>query len=106
MVREYIYEYLVFMNYLFFFKLYLIQHGLNDEKKKLLNNMTKKKFLSQVNRLTFFVLFFYYSRYYLGSFVELELKKFAERRTDIFGTGAQETVIGRKVRIGKIFFFI
>lgn len=33
----------------------------------------------------------------LGTHVELELKKFAERRTDIFGTGAQETLIGRKV---------
>ncbi|UJR14059.1 hypothetical protein I4U23_001056 [Adineta vaga] len=32
-----------------------------------------------------------------GSFVELELKKFAERRTDIFGTGIQETIIGRKI---------
>lgn len=29
--------------------------------------------------------------------MELELKKFAERRTDIFGTGTQETIIGRKV---------
>jgi hypothetical protein len=38
----------------------------------------------------------------LGSHVELELKKFAERRTDIFGTGAQETIIGRKVCIGYI----
>ncbi|CAF0930259.1 unnamed protein product [Adineta steineri] len=32
-----------------------------------------------------------------GSFVELELKKFAERRTDIFGMGVQETTIGRKI---------
>ncbi|CAF0939678.1 unnamed protein product [Adineta ricciae] len=35
--------------------------------------------------------------YEAGSFVELELKKFAERRTDIFGTGIQETTIGRKI---------
>jgi hypothetical protein len=48
---------------------------------------------------------FYYSKYYLGSHVELELKKFAERRTDIFGMGAQETVIGRKVSSKYIFFF-
>ncbi len=48
-------------------------------------------------------LFFCYLRYYLGSHVELELKKFAERRTDIFGMGAQETVIGRKVN-KRIFF--
>lgn len=27
----------------------------------------------------------------------MELKKLAERRTDIFGIGAQETIIGRKV---------
>ncbi|CAF1083321.1 unnamed protein product [Rotaria sordida] len=32
-----------------------------------------------------------------GSHVELELKKFAERRTDIFGMGSQETIIGRKI---------
>ena len=32
-----------------------------------------------------------------GSSIETELKKMAERRTDIFGTGAQETLIGRKV---------
>lgn len=29
----------------------------------------------------------------------MALKKLAERRTDIFGTGAQETIIGRKVSI-------
>lgn len=35
----------------------------------------------------------------------MELKKFAERRTDIFGTGAQETIIGRKVNKYFIFSF-
>jgi hypothetical protein len=37
--------------------------------------------------------------YRLGAHVEMALKKLAERRTDIFGTGAQETIIGRKVRV-------
>ena len=37
--------------------------------------------------------------YRLGAHVEMALKKLAERRTDIFGTGAQETIIGRKVHI-------
>jgi len=82
----------------------LIQHGFNDEKKKLLNNKKKNKFMNQVDHfIDCFV--FYYSKYYLGSHVEIELKKFAERRTDIFGMGAQETVIGRKVRSKYFFFF-
>ena len=43
-------------------------------------------------------------KFNLGSNVDVQLKKFAERRTDIFGTGAQETTIGRKV--SWIFHFI
>ena len=39
-----------------------------------------------------------------GSHVGLELKKFAERRTDIFGTGAQETIIGKKVKHFFVFY--
>jgi hypothetical protein len=42
-------------------------------------------------------------KYDIGSHIELELKKFAERRTDIFGMGAQETVIGRKVSLKNDF---
>ena len=33
-----------------------------------------------------------------GAHVDQALKDLAKRRTDIFGTGAQEAVIGRKVR--------
>lgn len=58
--------------------------------------------MNQVNYICFVL--FYYLNEYLGSHVELELKKFAERRTDIFGTGAQETIIGRKVSRKCILF--
>jgi hypothetical protein len=37
----------------FCFKLYLIQHGFNDEKKKLLNNMKKNKFMNLVYSLIY-----------------------------------------------------
>ena len=57
--------------------------------------------MNQVKNLISFVL----SEFYLGSYVELELKKFAERRTDIFGMGAQETVIGRKVNTAGFYPF-
>jgi hypothetical protein len=60
--------------------------------------------MNQVNPLISSLFYFCYSNNYLGSHVELELKKFAERRTDIFGTGAQETVIGRKVGKKYLFF--
>jgi hypothetical protein len=54
---------------------------------------------------TYFYLFLIeYKKFHLGSYVELELKKFAERRTDIFGMGSQETTIGRKVR--RIYYLI
>lgn len=32
-----------------------------------------------------------------GTSVQMQLKKFAERRTDIFGDGDQETIIGKKI---------
>ena len=35
--------------------------------------------------------------YAAGSSIESSLKKLAERRTDIFGVGVEETVIGKKV---------
>ncbi|KAI0990357.1 hypothetical protein GJ496_000106 [Pomphorhynchus laevis] len=35
--------------------------------------------------------------YASGTSVQSELKKFAERRTDIFGEGDQETIIGKKI---------
>lgn len=44
-----------------------------------------------------FLFFLNSFKYSLGLHVEMELKKLAERRTDIFGIGAQETIIGRKV---------
>lgn len=33
----------------------------------------------------------------LGTSIESSLKQFAERRTDIFGSGMEETAIGKKV---------
>lgn len=33
-----------------------------------------------------------------GSSIDASLKNFAERRSDIFGIGGEETVIGKKVR--------
>jgi splicing factor 3A subunit 1 len=36
--------------------------------------------------------------YAAGSSIDTTLKKLAERRTDIFGSGAEETQIGKKVR--------
>ena len=35
--------------------------------------------------------------YAAGSSIESSLKQLAERRTDIFGAGVEETVIGKKV---------
>ena len=35
--------------------------------------------------------------YAAGSSIESSLKQLAERRTDIFGAGMEETVIGKKV---------
>lgn len=35
--------------------------------------------------------------FFLGSAIEDSLKELAERRTDIFGVGDEETVIGKKI---------
>ena len=35
--------------------------------------------------------------FYIGSAIEASLKQLAERRTDIFGVGDEETAIGKKI---------
>lgn len=35
--------------------------------------------------------------YFTGSAIEASLKQLAERRTDIFGVGDEETAIGKKI---------
>ena len=78
-------------------KLCSIQHGFNDVKKRWQSSMKKNRSSNQVRFLKIYLCITQAFR--LGSNVEMALKKLAERRTDIFGTGAQETIIGRKVRI-------
>lgn len=42
-------------------------------------------------------LFLNYYFIYLGAAIEASLKQLAERRTDIFGVGVEETAIGKKI---------
>lgn len=55
---------------------------------------------------TLIIVFFYPISFNEGSSIESSLKQFAERRTDIFGSGVEETVIGKKVSSFMLFSHI
>jgi len=44
-----------------------------------------------------FLFLYHYYFIYLGAAIEASLKQLAERRTDIFGVGVEETAIGKKI---------
>jgi len=45
----------------------------------------------------FIICFYNYYFIHLGAAIEASLKQLAERRTDIFGVGVEETAIGKKI---------
>lgn len=49
------------------------------------------------NQFFFIFNLFNYYILYLGAAIEASLKQLAERRTDIFGVGVEETAIGKKI---------
>lgn len=47
--------------------------------------------------IVFCFVFLNYYAYCSGAAIEASLKQLAERRTDIFGVGVEETAIGKKI---------